>query len=247
MDLSAGGDETVLIARRGNTVVKEVTFRERDTTIVADRLALELSQLVQKEHEWIFADDGGIGKSIIDMLRKMGWAVRRVVNQSRALRPDQNGNRGAELWYTVKRLIEERTQRLDEASDKLKEQLYTRRYEKRNGKVWLESKDKAKSEGNPSPDRADAYVLTFCGESVADWLNEATVAVAESETTTIPKARGMQIATLDELTQAVDDIAFSEFEAPDNPSVRGGGRKLYGSLAAAQKYSQNRNLPYATN
>jgi len=206
---------------------------------------------IAPDHEWIFADDGGIGKSIIDMLRKApnantpGWAVRRVVNQARAIKPEQSGNRGAELWYTVKRLIEEKTQRLDEASEKLREQLYTRRYEKRNGKVWLESKDKAKSEGNPSPDRADAYVLTFCGESVADWISLGTKAVVESETTTVPKARGMQIATLDELTQTVDDIAFAEFDAPQ--SVRGGGRRLYNSLAAAQKLTQNRDLPYASN
>lgn len=247
LDLSAGGDETVLVARRGNSIYKEVAFRDRDTTNVAARLDIELAALgISKDHAWIFADDGGIGKSIIDMLRKMGWAVRRVVNQARALRPDQSGNRGAELWYTVKRLIEEKTQRLDEASDKLREQLYTRRYEKRNGKVWLESKDKAKSEGNPSPDRADAYVLTFCGESVAEWIKAEAAEVAESETTTIPKARGMQIATLDELTQAVDDIAFSEFTEPEHPT-RGGGRRIYNSLAAAQKQTQNKDLPYASN
>lgn len=257
LDLSAGGDETVIVARRGNTIVKEIAFRERDTTIVAERISQELSALgLARDHAWIFGDDGGIGKSIIDMLRKApnadtpGWAIRRVVNQSRALRPDQNGNRGAELWYTVKRLIEERTQRLDEASDKLKEQLYTRRYEKRNGKVWLESKDKAKSEGNPSPDRADAYVLTFCGESVADWIKHEAKEIAESETVTVPKARGMQIATIDELTRAVDDIAFSEFDTPQ-PVHRGGGRRggrrIYNSLAAAQKETQSKDLQYDTN
>lgn len=245
MDLSAGGDETVLIARRGNKVVKEVAFRERDTTIVADRLELELVALgVAKSHEWIFADDGGLGKSIIDMLRRKGWAIRRVVNQSRAIRPDQYGNRGAELWYTLKRLIEEQTQRLDETSETLRRQVYSRRYEKRNGKIFLESKDKAKSEGMESPDRADAYVLSFCGESVAEWLDSpATVVDNES----VPKAQGMKIASLEELTQAVDDIAFAEFEAPDNPRHRGNGRRIHGSLAAAQKLTQTREFTYDSN
>lgn len=251
MDLSAGGDETTLVARRGNKIVKEIAFRERDTTVVAARLDQELIALgVSKDHEWIFADDGGIGKSIIDMLRKRrsatvpGWSVRRVVNQARAIRPDQNGNRGAELWYTVKRLIEERTQRLDEASELLRQQLYTRRYEKRNGKIWLEPKPKAKAEGNPSPDRADAYVLTFCGESVADWIGIAAAEVTKSES--IPKAQGMKLATIDELTAAVDEIAFGEFESP-HPAHRGGGRRVYNSLTTAMAGTDKRHLPYATN
>jgi len=255
MDLSAGGDETVLVATRGNVIVKEVYFQERDTTVVAARLSQELEALgVKRDHEFIFADDGGIGKSIIDMLRKSksetepGWEVRRVVNQARAIRPDQYGNRGAELWYLIKRLAEERLIRFDEASDKLREQLYTRIMEKRGGRVWLEPKPKAKSEGRPSPDRADAFVLSLCGLTVQDFMaTDAKAVAAETDSVRPPKAIGRRFDNQEELGKYVDDMAYEGKELQEQNPLRGQGRRLHGSLAIALKGESHRQSKYSTN
>lgn len=250
MDLSAGGDETVLVATRGNTVVKEVFFQERDTTIVAARLDQELTELLgnDKKHEYIFGDDGGIGKSIIDMLRQKGWEIRRVVNQARAIRPDQYGNRGAEMWYLIKRLAEERLIRFDECSNKLREQLYTRIMEKRagTGRIWLEPKPKAKSEGRPSPDRADALVLSFCGLTVADFMTTDKKAVAEErDTVTIPKGQGLRFSDSQAVSDYIDDLVFSGKELELQNPTRGGGRRLHGSLHAALKSQNQKQSNYA--
>lgn len=245
MDLSAGGDETVLVAIKGNKLVKEIAFREKDTTIVADKLDLELRLLLgdNKSHEFIFGDDGGIGKSILDMLRRKGWAVRRVVNQSRPVRPEEYLNRGAELWYNVKRLVESKVIILDNTSDKLREQLYTRKQEKVNGKLKLQGKDKAKAEGLQSPDRADAFVLAFTGLTLSSFLRaDKSETKAEEDTVTIPKAEGRQVASLEELESLLDDMTFAE----ENPR-RGQGRRIYNSLATACKTNRIRTLPYGTN
>jgi hypothetical protein len=255
MDLSAGGDETVLVATRGNVIVKEVFFQERDTTIVAARLSQELEALgLKRNHEFIFADDGGIGKSIIDMLRKApsddtpGWEIRRVVNQARAIRPEQYGNRGAELWYLIKRLAEERLIRFDEASEKLREQLYTRIMEKRAGRVWLEPKPKAKSEGRPSPDRADAFVLSLCGLTVADFMStDAKAVAAELDSVTPPKAIGRRFDNQEELGRYVDDMAYEGKELQETNPTRGQGRRVHGSLAIALKSDQHRPSKYNVN
>ena len=249
MDLSAGGDETTLIAVRGNKLVEEVAFREKDTVLVADRMDAELKLLLgdNKKHEFIFGDDGGVGRSILDMLRHKGWEVRRVLNQSRAIRPDSYLNRCAELWYNVKRLIEERIVRLDECSDRLREQLYTRKQEKANGKLELQEKKKAKAEGLASPDRADAFVLAFCGLTLASFVrgDTETVKADEKDTITVPKARGIPLPTTDALERAIDDLAFAEFDTPPDP--RGHGRRIFNSLALAQKSTNTRHLPYGEN
>ncbi len=116
----------------------------------------------------LIADDGGLGHAIIDRLVTKGWRITRVLNQSRAINNTQFGNRGAEMWFNVARLVEEKVLHLelntnDVDDRKLYEQLCFRYYKKNetSGKVTLESKEEARSNGHTSPDRADALVLAF--------------------------------------------------------------------------------------
>lgn len=172
IDLAAGSDETVVSVTRGNKLVKELYFKEKDTTKAADRInAFLLSLDVPLNHPHIYGDDGGVGHSIIDMLCRMGWSVNRVLNQSRAVVSSQYGNRGAELWDRAKRLFEERLFNPAGLSDKTIEQLTSRKYKEiTKGKTFLESKKEAKAEGIHSPDRADAFILSLTGLTVEDFL-----------------------------------------------------------------------------
>jgi len=174
IDLSAGGDEIVLSAWRGNYEIKKVTFREIDTTLIAIRLDRELKDLgLQKDHEYIFADDGGVGHAIIDMLQEKGWHIRRVINQSTAHNKKDFRNRGAELAFKVARFIEECIIRpLNDP--KTFEQAALRHYKKSDTgitKITLESKAEAKARGVPSPDRFDAMVLAFTDVSLQMFFN----------------------------------------------------------------------------
>lgn len=239
-DIAAGGDENALIATRGNVIVREAAMRERDTTLTADWFERQFIELgVDKKHEYIFMDDGGIGHAVIDMLRRKGWEIRRVRNETKALKPQYYGNRGAELWYNAKRICEERLLRLDEASEKLREQISSRQYKKSNtgGRIFLESKRDAKAEGRPSPDRADALVLSLTGLTVDDFVG------AKPAEDSPAKPKGMAIRNEQHLAEVVDDIAFGEFETPEPNSTT--KRKLYNSLAAATANDNKKEYTYA--
>lgn len=175
IDLAAGGDENCLVFFRNNKFRVEYSFRETDTTITAS----EIERILQKEkisktHKFLFADDGGVGHAIIDMLTVKGWAIKRIRNEWPAISRKNYGNRGAENWYRVCRLFEERAVDITGISEKLKAQLTTRKYKKTatSGRIFLESKKEAKAHGHPSPDRADALILALTGIAYSDLMEE---------------------------------------------------------------------------
>jgi len=236
-DIAAGGDENALIATRGNIIVREEAMREKDTTITAewfDRLFADLG--IQKNHEHIYMDDGGVGHAVIDMLRRKGWEIRRVRNETKAVQPRHYGNRGAELWYAVKRLAEEGILRLDNASPRLLEQLVSRQYKKANmgGRIFLESKKEAKAEGRPSPDRADALVLSFCGLNLDDFLKDQTPADEKA-------VKQSKVFTSNEdLEKHLYDQEFEDAESSDT-------KRIYHSLNRAMNLPRTQESKYATN
>lgn len=169
LDLAGGGDENSIWVRKGNKPIFDFHFTMSDTEVAADVIDKQLSPW--KSSEYIFrADNGGIGQAIIDKLRTKGWRVRRTNNQSPAYSKSEFLNLGAELYFGVKRLIERIDIILPANNPTLKEQLTTRRYkgeESSQGKLALQSKAEAKSEGLHSPDRADGFVLCFSSYRVA--------------------------------------------------------------------------------
>lgn len=178
--LSSGGDETVISAFQGNIQTDLHTFRDKDATILADKIAIHLLVKVgvKKDHPYIFADDGGVGRAVIDILRRKGWSINRVLNQSAAKNKTQYRNRGAELWYKAARFVEEGLVILQD-DDKLYEQLASRKYKEEAGasldKLTLQNKKEMMAEGLPSPDRADATVLALSSYNLKDFLNANAV------------------------------------------------------------------------
>lgn len=137
---------------------------------------------------------------------------------------------------------------MDEFSDKLREQLYTRMCEKRAGRIWLEPKPKAKSEGRPSPDRADAFVLSLCGLTVQDFMltDKATVD-AEKDTVTIPRGQGLAFNNQEELGAYIDDLAYEGKELDQTNPKRGQGRRAHGSLASVLPATRTKSPRFSYN
>ena len=79
---------------------------------------------------------------------------------------DQYINQRAELWFRCKDWLERRDCKL--ADDQiLKVELATPKYKfTSSGKRQVESKDEIKRRGVPSPDIADALILTFASDAV---------------------------------------------------------------------------------
>ena len=161
LDLSAGGDEQVLVIRNGNKTLAVEAFNFRDTVALINHLE-HLFRKYKLDHEQsvIYGDAGGLGKPILDQL-KANWNVTYVLNQAKPYNNLAYLNRGAELWFSVGKLIEYGEIMVPKES-KLRKQLASRYFMVTpQNKLQLESKKQARSKGHVSPDRADAFVLAF--------------------------------------------------------------------------------------
>lgn len=163
LDLSDGGDETVLIIRNGNKVIKIIPFRFDNTEDTIEFLqdAFRENGLTHKE-SLIFADCGGLGSPMLKSLKRKGWTnIRFVDNRNRPSEPLVYKNRGSELYFHTRKLFE-RHELIIPNDNLLIKQLSTRYYKLNGGSIHqLLSKLESRSRGFPSPDRADAFVLAF--------------------------------------------------------------------------------------
>lgn len=217
LDLAAGGDECVIDICQGNKGIYHYEFVERDTTISAEIIDRELrKQGIDKKSEYINADDGGVGRGIIDQLVRMGWInIRRTLNNSPARDKRMYGNRGAELWFKYCRLIEQCLWLLEDDvknNPKLMEQLVGRHYKQTSGgnnRLFLQAKSEAKAEGYPSPDRADARVLANADLSVEDFLNADAVVVQAK----------IELVTLESVIAEQEKHKYKAAEMPHNADL----------------------------
>lgn len=172
LDIGAGRDETTLVVMRGNQMVAIHTMVAEDTTLQTKRIIDWFKQYPDLRADKVNIDDGGIGRGVAFNLFHAGYEVNRVLNQSPAINKREFLNRGAELWWMLRRLIEERLIILL-PDKKLIDQLANRHYKQpTGGKIRLESKREARASGHVSPDRADALALANSALSIDDFLEE---------------------------------------------------------------------------
>lgn len=164
VDLSIGGDENVITLARGNAVIKQIAFNYTDSTLTVNRIKNTIDQY-KIDCIDVNIDDGGVGKPMLDMLWRDGYMVNRVRNESEARDKKTFSNRGTEMWYNIKRLIEE-CDIIFPNDPVLVKQLSSRFYKQGDalGKILLESKRIARAHGHGSPDRADSLVLCFANK-----------------------------------------------------------------------------------
>jgi hypothetical protein len=157
----------------------------------------------------INVDDGGIGRGVIDQLHQKGWPVNRILNQSKSLIGHEYGNRGAELWFSFARLIQESV--ISGLKDPLLiEQLSTRYYKRSEalGKLVLEGKKEAKAEGRKSPDRADALVLAFAGTDIREFLHTCGSDLWTSQVKSPADKAKNKYQSMEELIEFMHSVKF---------------------------------------
>ena len=162
-DWAAGNDENSVFVRKGNKVIFEFHFTEKNTERAVDIIDSKLHRF--KNLPYIFnADDGGIGHALNDMLHNRGWKIRRRHNQSPPVfNSTEYLNFGAESYHHVRDLL---THNLIiphvSKTSILSEQLCHRRAKPSDrGKLKLIKKSEERNDLGYSPDRADAFVLCF--------------------------------------------------------------------------------------
>ena len=161
IDCAAGGDETVVWVRRGNKPIGFSAFIEPNVTAAARRIDEYLVGYKRKPYI-LNADDGGVGRGLLDALENLGWTVNRFHNQSAAYNTVLYSNVGAEMYGHTRDLFEAQNI-IPPADEKTVLQLCTRKDTNTagGGKRKLQSKRVVRSEGGESPDRSDAFVLCF--------------------------------------------------------------------------------------
>lgn len=181
-----GDAETVIYYLEDGTIKDQVIYGQKDTMHTVGRIT---HMAHEKGVATIVVDSIGIGAGIVDRLREMAntdtqTPIRHVIainGAEKSTRPEKYLNVRAEVWDKVARKFSDGQVVL--ASDeikknvrdmlKLQHQLCTPRYQFKNGKLAIESKEQIIKRLGHSPDRADAYVM---GLSVTDTAVHAMTA-----------------------------------------------------------------------
>jgi phage terminase large subunit len=153
-DFAAGGDENVFAVREGNKILNMTAWNERNTMSAVGRF-LQLFRKWGLEPNEVYGDAGGLGIPMCDALAEAGFPVNRVNNGAKAFDSRAFTNRGAEIWFTAARIIEQ-CDVVDLPPDEvLMAQATTRRtITDSKGRLGVESKE----DMSQSPDRADAIL-----------------------------------------------------------------------------------------
>jgi phage terminase large subunit len=175
-----GDDETSMYAGIGAKVVGEHHHFKKDTMVTAGWALNLIKELLphcpEIIHVRIRVDDSGVGGGVTDRLNEimaeegLPYEVIPVNNGASSL-DDHYGNLGTEMWAYIRDELEQNMSNfINEApgvlqlpnDDTLITQLTTRKWTMTSkGKMMLERKADMKKRGLKSPDRADAFVLTF--------------------------------------------------------------------------------------
>lgn len=153
-------DRCAIIRRKGRVAYNIETFRNTNTMELAGKLKLIIEK--EKPHR-VFIDCIGIGAGVTDRLLEMGFSCVEGVNVAKTAHDKERfGNRRAELWSEMRDwLMGEIPVQIPDVDD-LHSDLCSLGYKHRsNGQMLIESKDDLKARGMPSPDLADALMLTF--------------------------------------------------------------------------------------
>lgn len=161
-------DRCVIIKRKARVAFDCEVLRNYNTM----ELAGKLKTIIEKERpQKVFIDCIGIGAGVVDRLKEMGLHCVEGVNVARsANNKERYGNLRAELWSEMRDWLMGEIPVQIPDSDELHRDLCSLGFKHRsNGQLMIESKDDLKARGMPSPDLADALMLTFAmGQNVGD-------------------------------------------------------------------------------
>lgn len=160
-------DPSVLVARQGKRIIMVREYKERDTTVLAQRVLTDIKQL-PKEPNALVVDAVGVGGPVVDILRATngGLTVIREFMGHLPASDHKIANKRAESYIRCRDWLKD--------GGKLTnlthwEQLSWVCWQLNgSGKLLLEPKEQVKSRNGRSPDYADALTMTFDSTTTVD-------------------------------------------------------------------------------
>ena len=161
-----GDDSTALAKRRGNVLLGPVReWRKYDLMQTAGVIAKEYGETpLEDRPSAINVDVIGLGGGVVDRLMELGLPVVGInVGEAASTDPDRYMRLRDELWFKAKEWFDSRAVTMPR-DDALMSELVGPKYKiESSGKIKVESKDDMKKRGVKSPNKADAFCLTFAG------------------------------------------------------------------------------------
>lgn len=181
-DVGAGGDSSTVAHRRGPVVRVLSEDKNPNTMETCGNLIALMRKTGAKKAK---VDMIGIGRGVVDRANevirseKYDFIVCGVNVGEGAVAPptdvdapdDSEGfaNLRAQLWWSVRDRFERGEIDIDPDDEDLAAELVEIKYKRTStGKIQIESKDDAKRRGIPSPNRADAVMLSFAPGGVEE-------------------------------------------------------------------------------
>lgn len=156
-----GDDKTVFCYRRGRWCYRIDAYSHWDNVQIANKITADIRELKPAR---VFIDVGGVGGGVYDILADRGFAktVRGINFGSKSIYDDRYFNKRAEMWGEANEWLKSELPVQLPDDDELFDDLcaVNKKYDSR-GRLQLESKEEVKKEVGRSPDKADAFVLTF--------------------------------------------------------------------------------------
>lgn len=180
LDVARFGDDSTCLAKRGGNHQLEPCkeWFGKDTMQVVGIVKHEYETCIEKP-SCINVDVIGIGAGVVDRLQELGLPVNgvNVAESASSAVGDQHYNRlRDELWFKGREWLDAKDCKLADDQSLIGE-LTTPKYSiLSNGNIKVEGKDELKARGVASPNRADAFLLTFAIPLVANstWAQPLT-------------------------------------------------------------------------
>lgn len=163
-----GSDASAICKRRGNALVEPTQIRKGyDLMQVVGWVKSQWDEAETKDRpSEILVDSIGLGAGVCDRLSELGLPARGINVSESAAMGEQYVNLRAELWFKGAEWFTRKDCNLNNDEALAAELVQPRFKYASNGKRQVESKDEMKKRGVPSPNRADAFLLTLAGENV---------------------------------------------------------------------------------
>lgn len=165
VDVARFGDDTSALAKRqGNVLLEPVKeWHGKDTMQLVGLIVAEW----HRTEEWerpaeILVDVIGIGAGVVDRLKELDLPVVGINVAEAASVDDKYQRLRDELWFKGKAWFEARDCSIPAGDEKLVSELTAPTYDfASSGKHVVESKKEMRKRGLPSPNKADAFLLTL--------------------------------------------------------------------------------------
>jgi len=153
-----GEDASAIACRQGRVVLPIDRYRKKGTMEIVGLTAIKADAW---KPDAINVDCTGIGSGVADRLLELGYPVNRVHNGERAVEEALYIRRKEEMYGAFKKWLEDSPCSLPN-DEVLKTDMVGPTYSYDSSRrLVMESKEKMKARGIPSPDSADAVALTF--------------------------------------------------------------------------------------